>query len=475
MRQSLLKFEVENLGPLAAGTIDLADLTVLCGENNTGKTYLTHALYALLKIVGVSVELPQFDIPTLRRTGQLEIDLQQLVISRAEELVAKAVNLHSSYLYGVPTMPKERLNKTRMRLHLDFDGILTRGHHEEFTFGLDRHLVSFDKPENSPILTITTFTKEPEEAADRVPYKNLIEHIVRNICIMPAIPFPFIVSTERTGIVVFQGELNLAQSQIMSLMGKGDAEGIRDIPTSPSEAAHMSHYTRPIRDNVDFMNSIGIRDQESELLQAYPDILDDFEDLVGGSYQRQNSATYFVPKGHRSVRLSMSESSGVVRSLAILGFYLKHLAAPGALLMIDEPELNLHPGNQRKLARLLARLVKVGLRVFVTTHSDYIVKEFNTLIMWHTRQKQGQELPNDPRYTGENSLDPEKVRVYLLRPHRGRKNGTGRGATAPTLCEADINATFGIEVPSFDETIDDMNALQESLYYGTSYTNKAGT
>ena len=49
--------------------------------------------------------------------------------------------------------------------------------------------------------------------------------------------------------------------------------------------------------------------------------------------------------------------------------------------MADEPELNLHPANQRRIARLFARLVNLGVKVFITTHSDYIVKELNTLIM----------------------------------------------------------------------------------------------
>lgn len=51
--------------------------------------------------------------------------------------------------------------------------------------------------------------------------------------------------------------------------------------------------------------------------------------------------------------------------------------------MIDEPELNLHPSNQRVIARFLAKLVNSGIRVIVSTHSDYFVKEINSLIMLH--------------------------------------------------------------------------------------------
>lgn len=51
------------------------------------------------------------------------------------------------------------------------------------------------------------------------------------------------------------------------------------------------------------------------------------------------------------------------------------------LLMIDEPELNLHPDAQRLMARLIVYLVNNGIKVAVSTHSDYFIKEINSLIM----------------------------------------------------------------------------------------------
>ncbi|PAU40817.1 hypothetical protein CKF46_30555 [Klebsiella pneumoniae] len=50
-------------------------------------------------------------------------------------------------------------------------------------------------------------------------------------------------------------------------------------------------------------------------------------------------------------------------------------------LIIDEPELNLHPHNQIKMAELLVRLSNCGVKIIITTHSDYIVKEINNRIM----------------------------------------------------------------------------------------------
>jgi len=34
------------------------------------------------------------------------------------------------------------------------------------------------------------------------------------------------------------------------------------------------------------------------------------------------------------------------------------------------------------------------------------------------------------------------------------------------LIKAEISPTLGIEAKSFDETIDDMNNIQEAIYYG---------
>ena len=44
-----MKFMFENLGLLDEAEIELADLTVICGENNTGKTYATYAIYGFLR------------------------------------------------------------------------------------------------------------------------------------------------------------------------------------------------------------------------------------------------------------------------------------------------------------------------------------------------------------------------------------------------------------------------------------------
>ena len=44
-----MKFRFKNLGPIKEADLELGDLTVIAGRNNTGKTYLAYALYGFLK------------------------------------------------------------------------------------------------------------------------------------------------------------------------------------------------------------------------------------------------------------------------------------------------------------------------------------------------------------------------------------------------------------------------------------------
>jgi len=160
------------------------------------------------------------------------------------------------------------------------------------------------------------------------------------------------------------------------------------------------------------------------------------------------------------------ESSSAVRSLLDIGFYLRHVATPGDLLMVDEPELNLHPKNQRRVARLFARLVNIGIKVFITTHSDYIIKELNTLIMLNQGGERLKTFAEREQYSDSEILSPDKVKVYIAEEVLIKLDGMQRKTKCQTLIQADIDSKLGIEARSFDKTIEDMNRIQEEIVWG---------
>ena len=138
----------------------------------------------------------------------------------------------------------------------------------------------------------------------------------------------------------------------------------------------------------------------------------------------------------------------------------------GDLLIIDEPELNLHPENQRRVARLLARLVNLGIKIFITTHSDYIIKELNTLIMLNQDQPYLQEIAEKEGYIKEELLTTNQVKVYVAESILTLLEGNKRRTRLQTITEANITQELGIEVPSFDTAIETMNRIQEEIIWG---------
>ena len=73
--------------------------------------------------------------------------------------------------------------------------------------------------------------------------------------------------------------------------------------------------------------------------------------------------------------MRLSQASSMVSELAPLVLFIRGLIQPGDTLIIEEPEAHLHPGAQTEIAATLARLVRAGVRVVVTTHSDWLLKE----------------------------------------------------------------------------------------------------
>ena len=74
-----------------------------------------------------------------------------------------------------------------------------------------------------------------------------------------------------------------------------------------------------------------------------------------------------LSKDHRAANVGF----GLTYVLPILTAILS--SAPGALLLIENPEAHLHPKGQSRMGELLARAASCGIQIIVETHSDHIL------------------------------------------------------------------------------------------------------
>ena len=255
-------------------------------------------------------------------------------------------------------------------------------------------------------------------------------------------PRPYISSAERTGIVTFQESLMVARQNFVSsivskMKNRGDSRNraMRDSLFSEEISVDPQYdfeYPSAIQSNIDFMTRIKtVVKKDSYIYQKHENILEYFLNISEGEYRYSSSSIgYFFSKREakpsrgetktkkRNNRFSLDEVSSSVRALVDLWFYLRYYARKGDLLIIDEPELNLHPRNQRLMARLLAMISRAGINILITTHSEYIIRELNYLIRMKSVWEEA--ITNNPDiisgYDESMLMRHDEMNVYVTGP-----------------------------------------------------------
>ncbi len=462
-----LKISLENLGVLKKAEFSLGDLTIFCGKNNTGKTYATYALFGFL--LGwksfLEVDISNQTIEELFKNGITRIDVTSYV-RRAGTILKRGCQEYTQQLPRIFASKADRFKEASFQVNIKpepVSEVVGRALVDRKRFGEDDFL-SLSKAEGEKDLVISLLLGEGKTGPPAHIIKEMISDHIIELLFDRFLPRPFIASAERTGAAIFRKELNFARNRLLEEMSRTD----RDI--DPMELLFKSYqdYPWPVKVNVDFIRRLeDVAKEDSFLVKEHPHILNDFADIIGGEYIAGSDDTIYFKPARQRLKLAMAESSSAVRSLLDIGFYLRHVAEPGQLLLVDEPELNLHPGNQRRIARLLARLVNVGVKVFVTTHSDYIIKELNTLIMLNHDKPHLKRIARDNGYQGAELIKSDQVRVYMAQEDlMPLEEGQKRRRKGHTLVPADVDPEMGIEAPSFDNTIDEMNRILEDIVWG---------
>jgi len=457
---------LNDLGPLKKASFELADLTVICGQNNTGKTYATYALFGFLQTWQryVTVNVSRQKIDEIVNDGVTDINISDYA-NKSNVILSKGCQRYTQQLPKILASNSKHFSNTQFSIDLeqDIESIIVQNFERKLR-SKKSELLSFSKPKGESILTISLLSDiEKFQLPNRI-IKDTIANAISEILFDHYFPNPFIISSERTGAAIFSKELNFSRNRLLEDLAHPDKE------IDPFDLLLKSYddYALPVKVNVDFTRRIeDIITQDSFIATEHPHVLNEFSDIIGGEYiSGDNNSIYFKPSKKR-IGLTMGESSSIVRSMLNLGSYLRHIAKPGDLLMVDEPELNLHPENQRRVARLFARLTNLGIRVFITTHSDYIIKEFNLMIMLNQDKPYLRQIAENEGYQREELLNVDRVNVYMADRSLMKANeNSKRKSKQQTLKKAEVTRQQGINAYIFDETINRMNEIHDAIIWG---------
>ncbi|AFE04233.1 hypothetical protein COCOR_01702 [Corallococcus coralloides DSM 2259] len=397
-----MKLTVHKLGRITDAELDIRPLTVFSGHNGTNKTWLTWALFELLW--PVSTGLNTMGIQAASTTDPLysrvRERLQPLFEASSQGTSKAAVTLGVDELGVWPEGTFEPLMDQDLLASLlgESAGIAPDAR-VELSLGIQelqaRHdaVVAELEPE-SGLLSITsfwTFTDNLKKAIKRTQTNtHWDEDTLTSACAWPLRQLLFNVlcfPAERAGLLLA-------------------AEGGDDDLELPHPMTDFLGVMRRMR---------GASRRESVLKEV---LLPFLAPITGGNihFTGDRGEERLVLEVGASQELPISVASSLSRSLAGLSHYIRSLASPGDVLLIDELEMNAHPVAQLALVELMAVMVNHGIRIIFTTHSPYVIDHLNNLLEAGRAPEAHQaKLADEFRLkTREAFLPADKVAVYAF-------------------------------------------------------------
>jgi len=447
----MMKFQFEKYGFVDKGVVEIADLTLICGPNNVSKTYLSYSIYGFIRqfrsLVDLSL-LPE-QINRLKNEGSLNIDLSYYQ-QNLPNYIERASKAFSKTLEDYFSTPDDFFEQAKVAFSYDNFCIDLSGEFQKTVkFGQSEALI-FDKAPNETTLSVAFQVTGKSKLPLRI-INNIVGEAIAECLFTDMLPQPFVVTSERTGIVLFYIELDMSKNALLKQLS--------DKPNPIALLNSMSsRYARPIHDNIDVVRDSSSLSKRKSFIQKnkqkYQPVLDILQELLSGSFKTVDGQIFYQPREEHErdkVIVPIYIASSATKSLFLIDLYVNCLAEKQGLLVIDEPELNLHPDNQRKMASLLARLVNAGIKVLITTHSDYLIRELNNRIMLHNHLKNKESILKTENLVEQDILRPEQVKAFTL-------------TTDHLIKEVSVDR-YGINMEIFDDIIADANALADDIYY----------
>ena len=463
-----MTLSVTNFGPIAYAKVDLRPLSVFIGPSNTGKSYMAVLVYALSRFLAAySSNLRSGRLPS--RYYQLGMRSRGETYGLSTEDVegilgwASHMNLEQPGRWNQPLQSSElpepisalirRILREVGLFSEALDEEIARCYGVEDTANLIRYPVSRDSqvslafnPKRGPLangalshevrlsehgiqitasipddipLQIGPNTRVRDitsprwrlsrginaeaEAASRTAdlIGGLSGAVVSNMA-DPVSGSAYYLPADRAGV------MHAHRVVVRSLIARASRAALRPEPALPALSGVLGDFLELLIDMADYP-------QRAE--RSSPDLSARIEEeILGGSVLLERGETgypsFVYRPGHWDRDLPLMNASSMVSEMAPVVLYLRHLVKPGDLLIIEEPESHLHPEMQVAFTRELVAVVKSGIHVIMTTHSEWVLEELANLVLLS-------ELPEEARTDipgSESALAPHEIGAWLFGP-----------------------------------------------------------
>ena len=472
-KNDVLELKVSDFGPIVEANIDLRPLTVFVGPSNTGKSYLAILIYSLQKyfssltspydrlsprtfsrILGrntelITQEIRESIISIVSSRSRIEstsserdhmvipVPVMNLIRSRFNEMGIEIRN-EIGRSFGITEKISPLIRKgSRVGARIAFrrrgsrdskpiDQRLTlRQNRTELITGLsaeDRILIDFKK--NRYVAEyldhISLILAEDNQDRDRffnILFPRLIVALatstVRHMVGPLQLP-AFYLPADRTGV------MHAHSAVVSAVLGSAPMAGLRPTARTSMLSGVLSDFLRQLieLDSPSYRRLKPILGLGNQIEEA----------ILGGSINVERSELIdypnfnYRPRGWKE-QLPLMRASSMVSELAPVVLYLRYMVGRDSVLIIEEPESHLHPEMQVKFTRQLAAMIRAGIRVIVTTHSEWVLEELSNLVLASKIPKVIPKVRRRAISSSRFALKSDEVGAWLFQ-HKKRPKGS---------------------------------------------------
>jgi hypothetical protein len=446
-----MKIKFNNLGAIKEAEIDLCKkLSIFCGPNGTGKTYVGYAIYGYLKVLYIGNAL--FKLQDLLDKSYITFDLNYQELYSLKKRYIDFINDGISSEFASPADFFKDFNADLGCSAIEFENSL-RNFEINFDYEYSGIAINFTKQKDSDS-AVVKLNKPPALNADLIKAELFILATLSKYLCNFSILNSYFLPVERNSVYTFSKELSLKR-----LRKNDDNQNVEDASELQER---MTRYPHAIRDALmvaEDLTNIKKRVTEFEFLA------DNIENQVlnGKILISEQGEVQFVSNHSKDQTLPVHLTASLIKTLSGLIIYLKHQASINDLIIIDEPEINLHPDNQILLARIFARLINHGFRLIISTHSDYIIRELNNLIMLSSERLEIKKIAEKYHYQTDEKIQPNDINAYLFNFNSDSENKI-------IVQKLEISEN-GFEISTIDDAIHNLNDISEDLFYALNYSD----
>ena len=452
---------VKDFGPIAEASVDLRPFTVFVGASNTGKSYLAILIYALHQFFsaatpfggpflqrllhdswsarkhasGKQIEtikrwLQQADKTAGSRGSDLALpdEIAALVrpILRDVGDASPLLDAEVKRCFGVAKLAdliRQPAGKcARIALHRELSA--TERNRTGYDIAISRGEVQL----NSSVPADMPLHQEANHLLRRELMRALIEiHSPTILAELARAVIPSLVgAVSRPAHYLPADRAGVMQAHrvvVSSLIGRASRVGIDAESPLPTLSGVLADFLNRLIELTDERKT-SENDRLAVRLEA---------DILGGSVEVQRSVVGY-PSFHyrpatRRKEFALMNTSSMVSELAPVVLYLRHVVRKGDVIIIEEPESHLHPQMQVAFTHFLATVVKAGIRVVMTTHSEWVLEALANLVRLS-------EVPKSKRSevdAGGPALTPDEVGAWHFEPKQRPKGSVVREIPLDTV------------------------------------------